>query len=243
MNEEEIESQEIEHGTPTWMCTFADLMSLLLCFFVLLLSFSEMDAAKYKQVAGSLEKAFGLDKEDPTMGSNGGCIITSSSFPRPMVDVQSKIMDAVAGEVSTGIIDAEPEPFGIIITIKDQIAFDSGKAKLKKTFTPILDKLGETFSKRPEIGVIIVSGHTDNIPINKNKSDFNSNWTLSSARAVAIVEYLTENFKIPSHQLKAVGHADGKPIKKNNTRKNRAYNRRVEINIRAQNLPPAIFAP
>jgi chemotaxis protein MotB len=243
MAEEEEKCPKCEIGAPAWMCTFADLMSLLMCFFVLLLSFSEMDAAKYKQVAGSMEEAFGIQKDDPVMGSPQGVEMISKNFPQTPLDVQNKIMDVVSDEISAGIIDAEPGPDGVIITIKDQVAFDSGKAVLKKSFLPLLDKLGVLFTKKLEVGTVVVSGHTDNVPIRKmSKYGFDSNWNLSSARAVAVVRYWTKKYKIPSSHLIAAACADGKPIKKNNTRKNRAYNRRVEINIRAPNLPPKLFA-
>ena len=75
-----IEEDEAPAGTPAWMATFADLMSLLMCFFVLLLSFSEMDLQKYKQVAGSMEKAFGVQNQTKVMDIPKGTSIIAQEF-------------------------------------------------------------------------------------------------------------------------------------------------------------------
>ena len=225
----EEKKHKCEAGAPAWMTTFADLMSLLMCFFVLLLSFSEMDRKKYKVVAGSMEKAFGIQKKIPVMDSPHGQDIMAKDFKTVPFDVQTQIMDMISAEISSGMIDVEPAPEEITLRIKDSIAFAFGKADIKKQFYPILDKLGGIF-KDLEV-VVLVSGHTDNVPIRKGLK-FNSNWDLSAARAVNIVEYWTDKFKMPAEKMSAAGFADGMPLASNDTVEDRAKNRRVEFKIR-----------
>jgi chemotaxis protein MotB len=224
----EEKKQKCPAGAPLWMCTFADLMSLLLCFFVLLLSFSNTDPQKYKVVAGSMEEAFGVQKKMRVMDSPYGQDIMAKDFKSVPLEIQTQIMDMISSEISSGMIDVEPAPEEITLRIKDSIAFDFGKAVIKKPFYPILDKLGGIF-KGMDV-VVFVSGHTDNLPVRKGLQ-FDSNWDLSAARAVNIVEYWTDRFKIPAEKLSAAGFADGRPLATNDTVEGRAKNRRVEFKI------------
>lgn len=225
----EEKKQKCQAGAPLWMTTFADLMSLLMCFFVLLLSFSELDRKKYKIVAGSMEHAFGVQSKTPVMESPHGQDIIAKDFKTVPTDIQTMIMDMVSEEINSGMIDVEPAPEEITLRIKDSIAFDFGKAGIKKQFYPVLDKLGKIF-KGMDV-VVFVSGHTDNVPIRKGRR-FDSNWDLSAARAVNIVEYWTDRLKMPAEKLSASGLADGRPLASNDTVAGRAKNRRVEFKIR-----------
>ena len=149
---------------------------------------------------------------------------------------QFTIMDKISEEINSGMIDVEPAPDEITLRIKDSIAFDFGKAGIKKQFYPVLDKLGGIFKGMSVI--VFVSGHTDNVPIRKGLH-FDSNWDLSAARAVNIVEYWTEKLKFPAERLSASGLADGRPLASNDTAAGRAKNRRVEFKIRpTQNNQP-----
>ena len=225
----EEKKQKCAAGAPMWMTTFADLMSLLMCFFVLLLSFSNMDRMKFKVVAGSLEKAFGIQKEMPIMEMPRGQEMLSRDFQTVPFDVQTKIMDMVSEEIASGVIEAEPAPADLTLRIKDAIVFDLGRARIKPQFYPVLDKLGKIFVDLDL--AVVVGGHTDNVPVRKG-GEFDSNWELSAARAVNIVEYLEERFKIPAERLSAGGFADGQPLVANDTPALRAQNRRVEFKVR-----------
>jgi len=231
MAEDECPKVECPPGSPLWMCTFADLMSLLLCFFVLLLSFSVMDVQKYKQVAGSMENAFGIQRETRVTGSPQGDLMISPEFvSTPLaVKVQQQIDEEAAFEQKNGLIETEFTDNGIVVRMKDSLAFDFGKATLRPRAKEILDVIGKVIA---DSGAIVnVSGHTDNVPVRKGGA-YSSNWSLSAARSVAVVEYWINKFKIPPDHLSAVGHADGKPLKPNDTAAGRAANRRVEFEIR-----------
>ncbi len=217
-------------GAPGWMCTFADMMSLLLCFFVLLLSFANMDETKFEEVAGSLEKAFGTQRDRPLLGTPMGQEMISKEFAGQPIDltVQIQIVQEMADEMKDGLVEVEEDENGITVRVKESVAFDSGRAVIKPRFRKVLDKLGKLFAK---MNVDIeVSGHTDNTPL-KKKGEYVSNWGLSTARAVNVVEYWVKRYKIASRRLSAVGYADGHPLTSNGTAVGRAKNRRVEFKV------------
>ncbi len=230
MADDECKQEECPPGAPLWMCTFADLMSLLLCFFVLLLSFSVMDATKYKRAAGSMKDAFGVQKEVQNDGSPQGQLMISTSFiSTPLaVKVQRDINDVVALE-SGGLVDMDITHDGVIVTVKDKLGFEFGKAKLRPQFKVLLDKIGKIIKQTGS--TVIVSGHTDNIPLRRG-GKFISNWDLSTARSVAVVNYWEQRFNILSEKMSAVGYADGKPVASNKTAEGRSRNRRVEFKIK-----------
>ncbi|MBU0729263.1 MAG: OmpA family protein [Proteobacteria bacterium] len=229
MAEEEVKQKKQPAGAPVWMCTFADLMSLLMCFFILLLSFSEMDKQKFKQVAGSMEKAFGMQKEERAEDSLSGTDIISTEFRSIPMTVQLQIRDAIVDEMQGGLIEADYGPDGLILRVKGGVAFDSGKDLIRDQFSTILDKLGKVLVTH-DVN-ISVSGHTDNVTLTKG-ADFSSNWGLSASRAVRVIEYWTEKYNFPPARLSATGYADGQPLESNDTAQGRARNRRVEFKIR-----------
>lgn len=114
------------------------------------------------------------------------------------------------------------------ISLSGAILFDSGKADLKKEAKPILKKLG-TILKTYDKYVIKIEGHTDNVPIKNNK--YGSNMWLSTARAIQVFEYLTEECKLDPKTLEASGRGEYEPIASNNSTEGRAKNRRVEVKI------------
>jgi chemotaxis protein MotB len=223
-------------GAPAWMCTFADLMSLLMCFFVLLLSFSELDRQKFKQVAGSMEKAFGIQLTTPADDSPRGMEMISRDFPTVPLDAKRLIMEAVVEEMDVGKVQALQSSEGVKLRVKDSVAFDSGLAGIKEDFKPFLMKIGKLTAEQGF--TITVGGHTDNVPMREG-GPFASNWGLSTARAVEVVEFWLANFDIPAENLAAAGFADGQPIVSNETPDGRAKNRRVEFFIRTVRDMPA----
>jgi len=227
-------------GAPAWMCTFADMMSLLLCFFVLLLSFATMDETKFEEVAGSLEKAFGTQRERPLLGTPMGVEMISKEFVGQPIDltVQMQIVQSMADELKDGLVEVEEDENGVTVRVKESVAFDSGRAEIKPRFQKVLDKLGKLFAGMNV--EIEVSGHTDDTPLRK-KGEYASNWGLSTARAVNVVEYWVKKYKIAANRLSAVGYADGHPLTSNNTSVGRARNRRVEFKVRGKGGGEAAF--
>ncbi|MEA2084202.1 MAG: flagellar motor protein MotB [Thermodesulfobacteriota bacterium] len=236
--EEEIKQKKCKKGSPVWMCTFADLMSLLLCFFVLLLSFSVMDAVKFKQIAGSMKNAFGIQRKKFIPHSPFGEQIVSLDFETVPLEAkfQQDIKQELEKEIQSGLIEAESEPEGLTLRVKESVAFHSGKATIQDKFKPILDKVGQIVKDKKL--TVEVSGHTDNLPLKKGVA-FSSNWSLSAARSVKVVEYWIKKYKIPADRLSAAGYADGQPLDNDNTSEGRAKNRRVEFLIKMIKPGPA----
>ncbi len=263
------DEQELKCPTcpPAWLATFADLMSLLMCFFVLLLAFSEMDALKFKQLAGSMAQAFGVQRDVPTKEIPKGTSIIAKEFtpgnPTPTAlkvmrqhttDDRKKNLDfkrvpvesgqekeksesekrleqlkkALKEQIGKGEIEVSGDNARTIIRIREKGSFASGSATLSRKFKPVLIKIADAVEKTP--GKIHISGHTDNIPI--STYEFGSNWELSSARAVSILNQILQvNKNIPEERFVIQGYADTVPLVPNTTPKNRATNRRVEIEV------------
>lgn len=340
----------VEEGLPAWVMTFADLMSLLMCFFVLLLAFSEMDVSKYKEMAGSMKNAFGVQRKikvrEPPKGINIIAREFSPGRPEPTImnvvrqmttkdlhvnldlgkerrrpvpmpkaehepdrdktsrpheqakhkgdqqagltDTQKKeleqakklavvrlqqklkaeqqmgnsqaqqkkadgidqksleelikaraaaekrrklehkaklISQALGREIKAGSVDVETEGQKIIIRVREQASFGSGRAELKGAFRPILERVANIL--KDSEGRIVIAGHTDNVPIYTER--FRSNWELSAARAVSVAHEMMLATGIPSDRFLVQGFADTKPMASNDTPAKRASNRRVEI--------------
>ncbi len=265
-------------GLPGWLATFADLMSLLMCFFVLLLSFSEMDVLKFKQLAGSMREAFGVQNQIKVEDIPKGTSIIAQEFspgrpePTPLnevrqmtvnndmntLDIRSKegesdwkdklegqiqqLMEkmeqqaeqeavnfaaALALEIGQGQVEVETDGRKIIIRIREQGSFDSGSAELRFEAIPVLAKIRDVLLGVD--GKVIIEGHSDNIPYTGRR--FESNWDLSSTRALAVAHELFSDKRMDQSRFTVSGMADNKPLEPNDTSEQRARNRRVEIII------------
>jgi len=212
-----------------WMVTFGDLMSLLLCFFVLLLSFSTMDPAMFKEVSGSLKQAFGVQREQIVYDLPRGVDIVSREFS-PVFNTEEileKIKSTIKLELIKGLIEIEALEDRVILRLNDDVTFEPGSAELKKTGLSVLTKLRTVVSDVP--GEIMVEGHTDDIPIRSRF--FSSNWKLSADRAAAVVEFFLQKNTIAPRRMAAVGYGPSRPRVANDSPEHRAKNRRVEFII------------
>ncbi len=236
-----------------WVMTFADLMSLLMSFFVLLLSFSEMDVIKFKQIAGSLKTAFGVQREIKLEDAPKGTSVIKQEFspgrPTPTLLDQirqqasraaadqaqqeieqqaEQLKEALAKEIRAGQIDVEAKPDGILIRIQQEGSFPSGGAGLRDQFKPVLDRIADKL--KASDSTIVVSGHTDDVPIDTAR--FPSNWYLSAARAANVVHHFTQSAGLDPKRIAIRAYADTSPLVPNDSAANRARNRRVEILIK-----------
>ena len=223
---------DAEEGAPAWVVTFGDLMSLLLCFFVLLLSFSEMDRNKYRVVSGSVKNAFGIQRKKPVFESPKGSKMIAKEFDQPIVltkleDVIKPIVDELVDEFEEfkGFVEVESTENQVSIRMMGEATFDTGKADLRPNFIPLLHKIGEVLGKTT--GEIIIAGHTDNVPLIGGL--FGSNLGLSMARAGSVAEFLLRSSTIDPKRLSTMGFGEYRPLTSNDTAEGRQKNRRVEI--------------
>ncbi len=207
------------------MVTFADLMSLLLCFFVLLLSFSTTDPKMFKDVSGSLVRAFGVQREEIQIEQPKGIDMISREFKAlfSAEEVMEKMKSTLKMELIKGQIDIEFIDDRIVLRMNDELAFEKSGATLKPDAKAIIDKLRPVFAQTP--GDIVVTGHTDSSPI--HTQTYPSNWSLSAARAASVVEYFTSTGDIAPNRFTATGYAQYRPV--DLTSEGGYKNRRVEI--------------
>jgi len=234
MSEESFQKNEIvEEGAPAWVVTFGDLMSLLLCFFVLLLSFSEMDRKKYKLVSGSMKNAFGVQRKVPVFDSPKGNKMIAREFDQAVIinQIEEKIAKPIVVEVQKNfkewedLIQVEIEENKVTIRLLGETTFDTGKAEIRQKMKPLLLKIGSVLDDSK--GDIIVAGHTDNVPLRGGR--FKSNLGLSLARSATVAEFLMQHIGIEPDRISTMGYGDNHPIALNSTSDGRQKNRRVEI--------------
>ena len=247
---DDIQNPILEEGAPAWVVTFGDLMSLLLCFFVLLLSFSEMDKAKYKEVSGSLAKAFGVQRKMKAFEAPKGIKMISRDFDQELIPARpreefiamqqrEKIGIALKKEVETrfrdlqDLIQVEVGEKEVTIRLMGETTFDSGKADIKAQMVPLLLKIGSVLADGK--GEVIIAGHTDNVPV--YGGPYGSNLKLSIARAATVAEFLLAKSAIPASRVSTMGFGKYRPIESNDTDEGRKRNRRVEIILRAPDSP------
>jgi chemotaxis protein MotB len=224
-----------EEGAPAWVVTFGDLMSLLLCFFVLMLSFSEMDRKKYRVVSGSLKQAFGVQRKIPVFESPKGQKMISREFDQAIATarIEEEILNPLRMELKGKFKDLEDqveiEMTEKLVTIRlmGEATFDTGKADIRQQFKPLLKKIGTLAAKTN--GDIIIAGHTDNVPL--KGGIFGSNLGLSGARAGSVAEYLIHHSAIEPQRISTMGFGEFRPLAPNGTPEGRQKNRRVEIII------------
>ena len=232
MSEESLPQEEVEEGAPMWVVTFGDLMSLLMCFFVLLLSFSEMDRQKYKMVSGSMAQAFGIQRKKPVFESPRGQKMIAKEFDQAVLITKIEesfkpIIDEIKNEYEElkDAVELEVGEDKVTIRMMGETTFDTGKAELHPAFRPLLEKIGVVLSQTK--GEIIIAGHTDNIPLSGGL--FGSNLGLSMARAGSVAEYLLRTTTIDPKRLSTMGFGEYRPLASNDTAHERQKNRRVEI--------------
>lgn len=225
-----------EMRTDAWIATFSDTMTLLLTFFVLLYSFSTVDAAKFEQIASSLQSVLtgetGKSVLDFNMKSGDvpivGEPIETTTPSNSKEDIYKKVEKLIKEKKLEGTIVLKSDTRGVIIQIRENIIFQSGKADVIDKIKPVLKSINVLLSTLPND--IVIEGHTDNIPI--SNYEYKNNWQLSSARALNVLEYFVyiegqANLK----RFRSVACGEYQPIVPNNNDANRALNRRVNILI------------
>ncbi len=223
-------------GAPEWVVSYGDMMSLLLCFFILLFAFSSVDALKFQAVLLSLKGSFGVMEGGMTTNqgdlTGGADVMPSDSGlmelePAPETVTAAEVESALAEAGLTGTVQLVEEQRGMVIRFVDSTLFESGKAGLTPKAMDILDKTAGIITGMDNL--VRIEGHTDNRPI--NTAQFPSNWELSTARATTVIRHFVEVHRIAPERLAAAGYGEYYPIAPNDTAANRALNRRIDIVI------------
>ncbi len=249
-----IGARQSEDAGGKWLLTFNDMVTLLLTFFVLILSMSKLDAPKLKEAASSMRSVFNLtergEKERVTvftpfvipLGRGIPMDEASQAFERERLELMERInreAQMIAEKVHRGTAaapDAVPpsaEPLmearvvkdGVSVSLGEKLLFGTGKAEIEGERIPALDALSAILKETD--CRIRVEGNTDEIPISTEQ--FPSNWELSVARAVNVVKYFISRGSIAPERLSAAGYADSRPRVEAVDDAGRELNRRVDI--------------
>lgn len=216
-----------------WLVTYADLMTLLLVFFIIMYAISSINLLKFRSVLASIQ--FSLGEKNPGIGlleivkteqldkkvSLADLTGLKSRENEMLGDIEDLIQKKQLGKH----IIAQISEGKIYIQIRGKVLFNSGAAQLNDGARPILDKIVGIIQDYEEFNVNI-KGHTDNTPI--STAQFASNWELSAIRATTVLKYLIDG-EVSPMRLTATGYGDLLPLVTNNSAENRATNRRVEF--------------
>ncbi|MGJ8670355.1 MAG: flagellar motor protein MotB [Oceanococcus sp.] len=242
-------------GLPLWMATFADMMALMMTFFVLLFAFSEVEQEKFKQMAGSMAQAFGgvqyikSNSQDNIPGMEAGIMSQTGFSPLPFGptagringpplqagaakdskndELMEELKEAMSEDIAKGDLILERDSEDIVIRFPEHVSFASGSANLVSQAPPLIARI---LTHIRDHQMIIVAGHTDNRPLGGGQ--YKSNWNLSAARAASVAEQMLAKGNIEPERLVVAGYADTRPIASNDTAANRTRNRRVEIIVK-----------
>ncbi len=231
-------------GDERWLITYADMITLLMIFFIIMYSMANTDLKKFAQVAISIQKAFNVPSNELSVfGAGTGSLLdqgglSSLGVPAPVLlealpqqrqdymQLSESLAELAQEEDMGGSLSVNMSPRGIVITLPAALLFEPGSATLQKEAREtVVSKVAEIL--RPLPNTVRVEGHTDNMPTNSPL--YPTNWELSTARAVSVVRFLTEQGSLAPERLQAGGMGEYYPLVPNDTRSHRAMNRRADI--------------
>jgi len=226
-------------GAPMWMTTFSDLVTLLLTFFVLLLSMASMDPVKFIQAKTSIEDAFGWRTTAAPKQYSIPVIPSppvAKFHPIPQETV-SKLYKRIKTDIELTKVSDQVELIKkdndtIVLRINDTVLFDPGKTFLNPSSYPLLRKVADII--RPLPMLMRIEGHTDN---SVGKGTTLSNWDISVERAVSVLRFYNRGKLFSMDRMSAVGYGKDRPAVPNTSSENKAKNRRVDFVLRSNKNP------
>ena len=229
-----------------WLVSYADFITLLFAFFVVMYSISSVNEGKFRSVSDSIKAALNpivspASTSMPfTIGQNKAVKIdpTIESVKEPAMRRLRQIIRSLKEETHIEVITLKELTNGdIVLTLPDTVLFRSGESALRPEAHPFIQAISDVLIELDRH--VRVEGHTDNVPI--ATAQFPSNWELSATRAVTVVRELSEQYGVPTNHLTAVGHADSRSLTDNLTPEHRAKNRRVEIVVQDRRPLPELI--
>ncbi|RJX18762.1 MAG: chemotaxis protein MotB [Ammonifex sp.] len=258
MRQRKKEGKEANHER--WLITYADLITLLLIFFVVLYSYSNVDAKKFAGIAMSLSQALG-GGAGMVVSGQGPSVVSGTPMSQEPIETKINLNQDVLENIRLQKIKAQIEKYareqglaarvttrieerGVVVSIQDTALFLLGSADLTPQAREIVRKVGQILLTTDNY--IRVEGHTCDLPIHTAR--FPSNWELSTARATSVVQELLKTANFPPQRLSASGYGEYRPVAPNNSEVNRQKNRRVDfVVLRSRykevepGVPPELF--
>lgn len=254
-----------------WLVSYADFITLLFAFFVVMFATAQQDKSKAKLVAESVRDAMEhgqlsnvwtnftkpkkvsdkkADSPEPPAGSHPSVAPDKKDPPKkPGMATQAdlaKSMEALnkglAAEVKSGKVTVNLGQRGLVVSLREAAFFASGDDAVSATSFPIIEKIALVIG--PLANPLRLEGHTDAVPIHNSR--FRNNWELSTARSIAMLELLRQRYQYPSERMSVAGFAENAPVDTNATEEGRGHNRRVDLVVlsaEALNGEPSASSP
>jgi chemotaxis protein MotB len=228
--------QEEPEKHERWLVSYADFITLLFAFFVVMYAIAIVNTGNYRVLSESVDKAFKEAKEakveEPIqVGDSPRTLDPIVLEAARLQESADRIEEVLAPYIDEELVEVKRNEFWIAVEMKSGILFASGSAELTLASDPILTKLAEIVRELPE-NPLYIEGHTDDVPI--KTQEFPSNWELSAARAASVVRRLVQLGVNPA-RMAAVGFAEYHPVADNSTELGRYRNRRVVLVLQAKN--------
>ena len=243
-------SRHEEHMSESWLLPYSDLLTLLLALFIVLFAMSSVDSSKFDKISRAFNMAFeggtgvfqnpspipeerltGIKGEEGTDKEKEKEKNPADMEKEKLSDIQEKMNAYIAENELDEKLNTSLTDGGLLLTIRDNVLFDSGVAEVRKRDESVAREIASLLVMEPPRNIMI-SGHTDNVPI--RNVEFESNWELSVMRAINFMKLLLENDKLDPSLFSANGFGEYKPVVSNETEAGKARNRRVEILILPQ---------
>ncbi len=245
-----VRAKQGDSSADLWLVTYSDMVTLLLAFFVLLLSFSTVDMERFERTILSLQQALGIltggrtviSEPDVDMGGLKDRDHRETVQTYQLLAVRMKIQESLQSAELYEEVEFSFTERGLALSFADQVLFERGRAEIRPAATQILEAVIPVLAEIPNL--LRVEGHTCDIPINTPR--FPSNWELSAARATNVLQYLLANSGIDPERLSAAGYGEYRSVATNDTAEGRAENRRVDIvllRLGAADFEPTNRAP
>ena len=223
-----------------WLVSYADFITLLFAFFVVMFATAQADKSKAKKVSESVRDALEhgdlntvlavFQRHRPGDPKRGA--LPPPSGPQPgnpkLADLEAAratLRKALEVELKSGKLAVTLESRGLVISLREAALFESGDDMINRASYPIVGKVAEVILELPN--AVRTEGYTDSVPIHNSR--FRSNWDLSAARSIAVLDLLADRFGVPRSRMAIAGYADNAPVDTNETAEGRAHNRRVDV--------------
>ena len=243
MSRSRVPRSRVSHDR--WLVSYADFVTLLFGFFVVMYAFAKADQKKQTQVAQSIDTAFrslGIFADAQRKSSNaatagsdqapihmnivmGEDVMAPAKVKDDLEHVRRELQQTLSNQVASHTVSIQMGRDGLIISLREAGFFSSGSATPKPQTLATLSQIATALGHSPYD--LRVEGHTDNVPIHTD--EFDSNWELSTARATSITRLLLQLDAIPADRISAAGYAEFHPVDSNDTAEGRARNRRVDL--------------
>jgi len=206
-----------------WLLTYADLITLLMIFFVVMYALASVDVKKFQSLSTSLRIAFGGGRNILGDYQGSGMVPLPVSSPQDLAVAKEETDEYIAQLGLQNEVNTVSDDRGLVITLQEKLLFEPGKTEINPAGRAMLGVLSKLLNTLPNY--VRVEGHTDNVPAGGGRS----NWQLSTLRAASIADFLAGPGGVNAKRISAIGYAENRPTADNKTLAGRAKNRRVDI--------------